>query len=241
MCSFLVNSKLFSANTVPMCCASVSLTNKNQPSYHVTLLILSEQIKIYRALHVAETAYYWVNTRRNDYWCTCFSSEGTGAELTLPLGSSMAFLYTGTILKDTVTSVCHVWAWGIPHGLPGTLWGVGLPAGCAGHVFPDLWYPQTPNSNRHSCSGNRLEPPTACQPSDVSALTSALIRSLLTALELWGHANRCNVWELEAFQLILNTEQLFHVTSLSGWDEKSVAPFLIDREKIKGSSLLNNL
>lgn len=56
MCSFLVNSKPFPVNTVPVCCASVSLANKNQPNYLVTLLVLSEQIKIYRALHAAETA-----------------------------------------------------------------------------------------------------------------------------------------------------------------------------------------
>lgn len=56
MCSLLVNSKLLPVNAVPVCCASVSLANKNLPNYHVTLLVLSEQIKIYRALHAAERA-----------------------------------------------------------------------------------------------------------------------------------------------------------------------------------------
>lgn len=159
MCSLLVNPKPFPDKAVRVCWASVSFVNKNHPNYHVTLLVLSEQIKIYRTHCAAETAHCALLSEYWEKWSLVPVLRAERQSWHCPRRSSLAFLYMGTIWKGTVASVCHVWAWGIPHGLPGTLWEAGLPPGCAEHAVPDLWHPQTPNSNRHWCSGNRLEPP----------------------------------------------------------------------------------
>lgn len=182
-----------------------------------------------------------VNTRRNDHWCTFSSSEGREAELTLLPEE----LCVPSVHRDNLEGYSHLSVPCVSVGYPSwppwdTLRGRPATRLC---WTPCPWplIPTNPKQQQALVFRKQTWAPAGLSARWCSVLTTALIRSLLTALELWGPANRCNVWEFRAFQLIPNIEQLFHETSLSGWEENSMAPFLIDREKIKGSGLLNNL
>lgn len=154
----------------------------------------------------------WVNTGRNDQWCTCFCSEGTGAQLTLPLEELSALPGHRDYLEgDSHLSVPDM-SVGNPPWPP---WDPlrGRPASRLSWTRCP-WSLIASNPKQQQPPVFRFGVPVTSQPNDASALTTALVRSLLTAPELWGPADRCSVWELGPFLLILNTEQFFHVTSL---------------------------